>query len=148
MIETLNKFKKITNRELLNKTYDYLILDIDDKKEIKILMDFIKESKIKIDVFFFIDAKFRKQKLYLQISDIKEKKKNMINNLKFIHNFWRINFNKNISYKKASKHSVFFDGKNFVLSTLLKKDYVTYKYTNSFIQKKVEIWFEDEYKEL
>jgi len=114
----LNKFTKLTTRDLELRAYDYLILNVDKKEEIEELLNFIVSNDIKIDLCFFIHDRFRKQQLYLQISSLKETKLEMIKSLKRIHNYWRIQFEKNISFKKSSKHSVFFDGKNFLIKSL------------------------------
>ncbi len=116
MNEIIDKFTILSLRNLEDKNYDYLILDIEEKEEIKTTINFIIENKINIDFYFFINARFQKKKLYIQLSDLKVNKDKIINNIKKIHNFFRIKYNKNISFKKSSKHSVFFEGKNFLLN--------------------------------
>jgi len=114
----LNKFAGFVARDLENKSYDYLILNVDNKEEIEKLLNFIIFNELKIDLCFFINDRFRKKLLYIQISSVKENKSKMTDSLKKIHNYWRINFEKDVSFKKASKHSVFFDGKNFFIKSL------------------------------
>ncbi len=121
--DIINKFKNITQRNLENKNYDYLILDVENKEEFKAVIDFIIKNEINIDLLFFISARFKKKKLYIQISDMKDNKIEVSRNLKKIHNFFRINYNKNISFKKSSKHSVFFEGRNFLLNTEKESNY-------------------------
>lgn len=122
----------LNQRDLENKTYDYLILDIKKKEELKTTINFIIENKIDIDFYFFINARFKKKRLYIQLSNLKKNKNQVISNIKKIHNFFRIKYNKNISFKKSSKHSVFFGGKNFLLN--LKKPKNLYNNTLNSIE--------------
>jgi hypothetical protein len=133
--EIINKFAEITQRDLKNKYYDYLILNINKKKEIDEIINFIIKNKINIDLYFFINTRFKKKKLYIQISDSKENKDITTENLKKIHNFFRIKYNKNISFKNSSKHSVFFEGKNFLLSS----SKTSYKFINLKLIKNINI---------
>ena len=151
----LIKFENKSKKDKKSINYDYLILNIDKKEEIEAILKYISNNKIEIDFYFFINTRFKKKRIYIQVS-------NNTTNLKKIHNFFRINFNKNISFKKASKHSVFFEGRNFLLtlknnnkelflplsSIKTLNDYMILLGFNSDLLSVYKIEIEDEYKKL
>ncbi len=92
-----------------NIYYDYLSFKLTDVKIIDYVYEYLKEKQI--DLFIIIN-KNSKTKIYIQTSGKKEIVKF---NLKKLHNFLRINYNIPFSYKKVSKHSVFFEAKNIIL---------------------------------
>jgi hypothetical protein len=142
----LNKFIDIAKRDVKKNVYDYLILNVDNKDEVDLLLEFIIESKINIDLCLFMD-KSKKKKLYIQSSALKEDdgKKIVFDTLRKLHNFWRIKFNKDISYKRASKHSVFFEAINLLGKLDQSKAMITF---NNHLECFCRIEIEDEYKKL
>ena len=96
-----------------DRYYDYLILELRNNYEINKVNNYLKE--LNIDLFFIIDNSYKKN-IYIQYSS--SKKENIKILLRKIHNFWRIKLNNDIGYKKSSKHSTYFEGKNLILKNI------------------------------
>ena len=111
------KVKELSKRNLKEKYYDYLILDINSFSEFKEILDFIVKNSLETDFIFLLNRQLKNKKLFIQVSDDLNKKDSVKNRLKEIHNYFRIKYNRNLSFKKSSKHSVFFEGKNFLLNS-------------------------------
>jgi len=96
-----------------DRFYDYLILNIRNIKEFEKISKIIEE--LDVDLFFIINN-YYKTRLYIQVSG---ERLIVQNKLRKIHNYWRINFKNDIGYKRSSKHSVFFEGKNLILNKVI-----------------------------
>ena len=107
-----DKILKIVNRDK-DRFYDYLTLKLKNIDEIKVIDEFIKEQNI--DLYFYINTSYGIN-IYVQYSS--ESKDIVKDKLKSIHTFWRVKFNNDLGYKKSSKHSLFFGGKNLIIKNI------------------------------